>query len=117
MLKLAVTLLLTPWLIPHALANSHAALAPGPDLESRVQEALALAAPGDTIELPEGTYEFHDELTLDQPGVHLKGQGMDKTILSFKHQKAGGQGVSGIASGLVLEDFTVENTPGDGIKA
>src|SRR3954462_12401729 len=105
------------WLLSSSVfAASHVVIDPGSDLEPRLQEALARAVPGETIELPAGKHELHDELTLDIPGVTLKGQGIGRTILSFRHQKAGAQGILGAASGLVFEDFTVEDTPGDGIK-
>ncbi|WP_421857396.1 parallel beta-helix domain-containing protein [Oricola sp.] len=80
-------------------------------------EALILAEEGDTIALGVGRFELDDGLSLDADGVVLRGAGADATILSFKGQAGGGEGLLVTSDRVVLEDFAVEDTKGDGIKA
>lgn len=75
-----------------------------------------MARPGSVIELAAGTFELSLPLSLDADRVTLRGQGMDETILSFKGQETGGEGLLVTSDGAVLEDFRVQDTPGDGIK-
>jgi parallel beta-helix repeat protein len=88
------------------------------DLVQTLQEKLITAEAGSTFLLPEGTFEFQNEISLDGvPNVTIKGAGMDKTILSFKGQVTGAQGLLVKSSdGITLEDFTVQDTKGDAIK-
>jgi parallel beta-helix repeat protein len=92
------------------------ALAAGPDLEDRTRAAVRLAKPGTVIDLPAGRYEFHDELDVQTSHLVLRGQGMDKTILSFKNQRSGAQGILGTADEFVVQDLAVEDAKGDGIR-
>jgi parallel beta-helix repeat protein len=89
---------------------------PGPDVQERLQEALILAKPGDTIELEAGVSPLKMGLSLDVDNVTLKGAGHDKSILSFKGQNAGSEGLIVTSSGVTLQDFAVEDSLGDGIK-
>lgn len=82
-----------------------------------LQEALMLAAPGDTIQLAEGVYRLTDGLSLAVDDVTIRGMGMDRTILSFRGQQSGAEGLLIEASGVTLMDFAVEDTKGDAIKA
>lgn len=93
-----------------------AVFVPGPDVEEKLQEALILASPGDTIELGEGVFEFVGSLSLDVDNVTIKGAGPGKTILSFKKQDAGSEGLTVTSNGVTLRDFAVEDTVGDAIK-
>ncbi|MGR3615068.1 MAG: parallel beta-helix domain-containing protein [Paracoccaceae bacterium] len=90
---------------------------PGSDAEEQLQEALILAQPGDEIVLGEGVFAIRNQLSLAVDDVTLRGAGMDKSILSFKGQKAGSEGLLVTGNGAVLKDFAVEDTLGDGIKA
>jgi parallel beta-helix repeat protein len=91
-----------------------------PDAPKRAQQALIEAKAGDVIELGEGRFDFKSTLSLDVSGVTIRGQGPDKTILSFKDQ---GQGTGGegllITSkqNVTLENLAVEDARGDAIKA
>lgn len=89
---------------------------PGPNVQEEVQEALILASDGDVIEFGAGTFEFVGTLSLDIDNVTVKGAGIDKTILSFKKQDAGSEGITVTSSGVTLKDFAVEDTVGDAIK-
>ncbi|MCH7910819.1 MAG: right-handed parallel beta-helix repeat-containing protein [Candidatus Hydrogenedentes bacterium] len=101
---------------PFADAASTVTLTPGPNAQEAVQEALILAEPGQVIELGAGVFEFTRGLSLDVDNVTLRGQGMDKTILSFKNQTAGSEGLSVTSDGVTLQDFAVEDAIGDAIK-
>jgi len=81
-----------------------------------LQERLLDAKPGDVIEVPEGTFQFDRSLSLRVDDVTLRGQGMDKSILSFKGQKAGAEGLLVNANGFTLENLAIEDSKGDGFK-
>ncbi len=81
-----------------------------------LQEKLLDAKPGDVIEVPEGTFQFDRSLSLRVDNVTLRGQGMDKSILSFKGQKAGAEGLLVNADGFTLENLAIEDSKGDGFK-
>jgi parallel beta-helix repeat protein len=93
------------------------AVAPGGDAQEKVQTALLDAKPGDTVQLAAGRYELTDGLSLDVPGVTVKGAGPDATVLSFTGQKGSGEGLLVSSSKVTVRDFAVENPKGDGIKA
>jgi parallel beta-helix repeat protein len=93
------------------------AIAPGPDAEERLQEALILAQPGDTVQLAPGNYAILNQLSIDVPGITLAGAGMEASILSFAGQTGGSEGLIVTADGVILKDFAVEDTKGDGIKS
>ncbi len=97
--------------------DAAAVLMPGPDAQEQIQEALIVAEPGDTVMLGAGVFELTDVLSLDVDDVTLLGAGMDKTILSFKGQLAGGEGLLVTSDRTVLKDFSIEDPKGDGIKA
>jgi parallel beta-helix repeat protein len=90
---------------------------PGPKAEEEVLRVLNdRVKPGDTIEFAPGTFAFTRELTLRTNKVTIRGQGMAKTILSFKGQDQGKQGILVNRDAFVIADLTVEDTKGDGIK-
>lgn len=91
-------------------------ISPSNDPYSEIQEALILAEPGDIIHLTEGLYELEDSLSIDIQDIILEGEGIDKTVLSFKNQKSGAQGLSVTSDGVILRDFAVEDAKGDAIK-
>ncbi len=92
-------------------------VSPGPDAQERLQTALLDAKPGDTVEIAAGRYDLTDGLSLDIPGVTVKGAGQTATVLSFKGQKGAGEGLLVTSNDVVLKDFSVEDTRGDGIKS
>ncbi len=89
---------------------------PGPDAQDEIQEALIEAEPGQTIALAAGVFHLTDGLSLDVDKVTVKGAGMDQTILSFKGQEVGSEGLMVTSSGVTLRDFAVEDAKGDAIK-
>ncbi|HNS87191.1 MAG TPA: parallel beta-helix domain-containing protein, partial [Parvularculaceae bacterium] len=74
------------------------------------------AKPGDVIEIPEGRFSFDRSLSLAVDGVTIRGAGMDKTVLSFKDQIAGAEGLLVTASDFTIEDLAIEDTKGDALK-
>jgi parallel beta-helix repeat protein len=82
-----------------------------------LQERLIKARPGDVIEIPAGRHELSRTLTLTgKNGITLRGAGMDKTILSFKGQSTGAEGLKVAADGFTLEGLTIQDTKGDAFK-
>jgi parallel beta-helix repeat protein len=90
---------------------------PGGDAQEKVQTALLDAKPGDVVQLAAGRYELTDGLSLDVPGVTVKGAGSEATILSFKGQKGSGEGLLITSNKAIIRDLGVEDARGDGIKA
>ena len=87
------------------------------DLYEQIQEKLIDAKDGDIIEIPEGKFLFDRPLSLDGiPNVTIKGAGMEKTIISFKDQQAGAEGLKVTANNVTLDGFTIQDTKGDAIK-
>lgn len=82
------------------------------ELQTRLLDARA----GDVIEIPAGRFSFDRSLSLAVSGVTIKGAGMDKTILSFKGQLAGAEGLLVTADDFTIEDLAIEDTKGDGLK-
>ena len=91
-------------------------LQPGKDAQQRIQEAMILAKPGDTIQLDEGVYRLTDGLSLAQNEVTVQGKGMETTILDFSNQLSGAQGILVSSDEVILRDFAVINASGDAIK-
>ena len=81
-----------------------------------LRAALETAQPGDVITIPEGTHEFKRGLVMNTDNVTIRGAGMDKSILSFKNQKVGAEGLVVNASDFLIEDLAIEDTVGDALK-
>ena len=112
---LAATAILSCLVVP-AFAADHR-VTPGPDANEQLIEALILAEPGDTVTIAAGRYELVDGLSLDVDEVTVRGEGADRTVLSFKGQTGAGEGLLVTSDRVVLEDFAVEDTKGDGVKS
>ncbi|MCR9286327.1 MAG: right-handed parallel beta-helix repeat-containing protein [Bacteroidetes bacterium] len=84
------------------------------DFQRRLIEAKA----GEQILLPAGTFNFKRSISLnDIPDVTIKGAGKGKTILSFKSQIEGAEGMLiKNVKGITLEGFTIADSKGDAIK-
>jgi parallel beta-helix repeat protein len=91
-------------------------IAAGGNLDERVQTALINATAGDVIFFESGTYAFTKGLSLDVDGVTIRGRGMNKSILSFKGQIDGAEGLLVTADDFTIEDIAIEDTAGDAIK-
>ncbi|MFN2259591.1 MAG: parallel beta-helix domain-containing protein, partial [Parasphingopyxis sp.] len=99
-----------------ALAATHTVEA-GPDAQERLQTALIEAQPGDTVQIGAGRFELTDGLSLDVDNVTVRGAGSNATILDFSNQMGAGEGLMVTSNDVVLRDFAVEDTKGDGIKS
>lgn len=84
--------------------------------QDTLQLALLDAKPGDVITIPAGTHTLDRGLSLSADGVTIRGEGMDASILSFKGQIAGAEGLLVTGDNVVLENFAVEDAKGDAIK-
>lgn len=92
-------------------------VAAGDGAQTRLQEALILAEPGDTVQLGAGRFALTDGLSLDVANVTVRGAGMEATVLDFSGQQGAGEGLRVTSDGVTLRDFAVENPKGDGIKS
>ncbi len=84
--------------------------------ESKLQEQLLDAKPGSVIEIPAGHYALKRGLSLRTDGVTIRGAGMDKTVLSFKGQVVGPEGLLVNASDFTIENLALEDSKGDALK-
>src|SRR5688572_21035706 len=89
------------------------------DVRRQLQTQLIESPDGAVIEIPEGRFQLNMALWMDgKKGITIKGKGLDKTILSFKDQLAGAEGIKITnSSDITLQDFTVQDSKGDLIKA
>ncbi|MFT3879385.1 MAG: parallel beta-helix domain-containing protein [Gemmatales bacterium] len=98
-------------------AQTTVKIKPGPNVQDELLTALIKAKAGTVIELAEGTYDFTGSLSLMASGVTIRGAGMAKTILSFKKQDQGKEGIKvENANDMLIENLTVQDTKGDAIK-
>lgn len=110
-MKIAILLLL-------AVSGASLTAFPQKDFQKKYQSQLILAEPGAVIELPAGTFTLTNTLSLEgKKKITIRGKGMDKTILSFKGQTDGAEGLR-VSDGadILLEGFTVQDAKGDAIK-
>ncbi len=87
-------------------------------IEKSLQEQLITLADNDTLDLPEGHFMFAKSLTMDgKSNILIRGKGIGKTVLSFKNQSEGAQGLLiSHCTNVVLEDFSIEDAKGDNLK-
>lgn len=98
-------------------AAAEIAVEAGEGAAERLTEALIMAKPGDRVRIGAGRFELSEGLSLDVDDVVVKGAGPDQTILSFKGQTGSGEGLLVTSDRVVLEDFAVEDSKGDGVKS
>jgi parallel beta-helix repeat protein len=85
--------------------------------QAHLQELLINAKPGSTVELPEGTFLLSRSLTMEGvDNVVIRGKGMGKTILNFAGQTDGAEGIKIVGDNITIEDLTIQNAKGDGLK-
>ena len=90
---------------------------PGAEAEQALQRALIEARPGDTVQLGRGRFELSGGLSLDVDRVTIRGDGENRSILSFNNQRRGAEGLLITSDNVTLRGFAVENARGDAIKA
>lgn len=87
-------------------------------IQKQIQNDLIMVENGDTIFLPEGKFDLSATLSMDEKSnIIIIGKGQDKTILSFKNQTSGAEGLRiSDSKNIRLIDFTIEDAKGDCIK-
>ncbi|MBE65589.1 MAG: hypothetical protein CMQ30_02820 [Gammaproteobacteria bacterium] len=90
--------------------------APQISFEENLQQQLIEAKPGDTIQIPAGIHNFTRSLSLNVPGVSIRGEGINSSILSFKNQQQGAEGLLVSANDFTIQDLAIEDTIGDALK-
>jgi parallel beta-helix repeat protein len=89
-----------------------------PATQKAFQRQLIGVEDGARVELGAGRFALTGSLSMtDKKRVVIRGEGMDKTILSFKGQTDGAEGLR-VSNGedIVIENLTIEDTKGDCIK-
>jgi parallel beta-helix repeat protein len=88
------------------------------ETETNISAAFSSVQDGDTIALAPGRFRFKNQLALGAAkNVTVIGSGTGQTILDFGGQVAAGDSVFvQNGSNVVFEGFTVQNSPGNGIK-
>lgn len=84
--------------------------------EEALQEQLIQAKSGDVITIPAGVHEITRSLSLNVSGVTIAGAGINESILSFKNQVQGAEGLLISADDFVIRDLAIEDTIGDALK-
>ena len=84
--------------------------------QQKLQEQFLDAKPGSVIEIPAGRHALDRVLTLRANGVTIRGLGSDKSILSFKNEISGPEGMLVYASDFTIEHLGIEDSKGDGLK-
>ena len=105
-----------PLLVSFNLFSKEVYVGPGPNAQERLQEALILMEEGDTLIIKSGYYRFEDGLSLDVDDVTVKGEGIHNTILDFKNQQSGAQGLLVTSDRVTLSDFSILDAKGDALK-
>jgi parallel beta-helix repeat protein len=88
------------------------------NIQKKIQTQLIMAENGSTVDLDEGTFTFSSSLSMeDKKNIIIRGKGMDKTILSFKGQTEGAEGLR-VSNGenITIENMTLQDSKGDLIK-
>ncbi|MBO0939523.1 right-handed parallel beta-helix repeat-containing protein [Fibrella sp. HMF5335] len=89
-----------------------------PDVQKKIQTDLILAEDGTTVQLPAGTFSLAGSLSLqDKKNVTIRGAGVGKTVLSFRGQTEGAEGLR-VTNGtnITIENMTLQDSKGDCIK-
>jgi parallel beta-helix repeat protein len=84
--------------------------------QKTLQEQFLDAKPGTVIEIPAGLHALDRVLTLRANGVTIRGVGSGKSILSFKNEVSGPEGMLVYANDFTLEHVAIEDSKGDGLK-
>jgi parallel beta-helix repeat protein len=84
--------------------------------QKHLQEQFLDAKPGSVIEIPAGKHALNRVLTLRANGVTVRGAGSEQSILSFKNEISGPEGMLVYASDFTIENLSIEDSKGDGLK-
>lgn len=88
------------------------------DIEKKIQTQMIMSKDGSTIDITEGSFQITKSLSIEgKKNIVIRGKGMDKTILSFKNQISGAEGIRVTdCENITIEDMTVQDSKGDLIK-
>jgi parallel beta-helix repeat protein len=84
--------------------------------QKQLQEQFLDAKPGTVIEIPAGKHALDRVLTLRANGVTIRGAGTDSSVLSFKNEISGPEGILVYGNDFTIENLSIEDTKGDGLK-
>lgn len=101
---------------PPATQGQTYVIHPGANVQFELQSRLIEAIPGDVIQLEAGRYPMLRQLDVAADNVTIRGRGPDKTMLTFKGQVAGSQGIEATGNNFILSDLAVEDTAGNAVK-
>ncbi|HEY0134094.1 MAG TPA: parallel beta-helix domain-containing protein [Nannocystis sp.] len=90
---------------------------PSDDDPTTLQGALLDAPDNSTVCMAAGTYRLNTEISISGEGVTLRGASRDTTILDFSTLDLGANGVKITGDNVTIKSLTVQETPGDGIRA
>jgi parallel beta-helix repeat protein len=99
-----------------AACDANQSVTPTLNFEETLQQKLIEAQYGDVIEIPAGTHEITRSLSLNVSGVTIRGAGIDNSILSFRNQIQGAEGLLVSADDFIIENLAIEDTVGDALK-
>ena len=88
------------------------------NIQKKIQMQLIMVENGSIVDLDKGTFTFTSSLSMeDKKNIIIRGKGMDKTILSFKGQTEGAEGLR-VSNGenITIENMTLQDSKGDLIK-
>jgi parallel beta-helix repeat protein len=88
------------------------------DVQKAIQTQFIMAEDGDTIHLDKGYIYLDGTLWMDgKSNILIKGKGMNETVLVFKGQSSGAEGIKVTNSkDIIIEGLTVLDAKGDAIK-
>lgn len=88
------------------------------DFQKKLQTELIMVDDGGTIVLEEGKFTIDGTLSMEgKKHVTIRGKGIGKTILSYKGQQSGAEGIRiSNAEDITIEDLSIEDAKGDCIK-
>lgn len=90
---------------------------PGPNATTQMVLAMIDAKPKDVIEFSAGYFELTTGLQISSTeDVLVRGQGMDRTVLSFKNSGSQEGFLATTVRGITVQDLTVLDSPGDAFK-
>lgn len=84
--------------------------------QQQLQEQFLDAKPGTVIQIPAGKHALDRVLTLRASGVTVRGAGAQQSILSFKNEVSGPEGMLVYGSDFTIENLSIEDSKGDGLK-
>lgn len=88
------------------------------EFQAQLQVRLDMAPAGAVIQLPAGHFSFAQPLVIHRSDITLRGAGAEQTVLSFRDQRSGEDGlVLTDVAGVTLEGFAIEDAQMVGVKA